>query len=87
MPEDLIIEVEDFMLTTVDNPFDPFTEFDAWLEYDVSKGYNTCGYLADLVRTSSALSELDNEIAIQTAIDDIVKENPFGIHKKVLRSK
>ena len=26
------------LITTVDNPFDPFTDFDNWYRYDESKG-------------------------------------------------
>ena len=35
----------EYMLTTVDNPFDPFTRFDEWLEYDTHMGYNTAAFL------------------------------------------
>ena len=33
------------MLTTIDNPYDPFTEYDRWLEFDEEKGYFTNSYL------------------------------------------
>jgi hypothetical protein len=71
------------MLTTIDNPFDPFTQFDEWYEFDVSKGYNSCSYLARIAKTSNELSELDNSIAIDQAIDEIVSLNVLGIYKKV----
>ena len=31
----------EYMLTTIDNPFNPFTNFDDWYAFDTSKGYNT----------------------------------------------
>lgn len=34
-------EPTEYMLTTLDNPFDPFTRFDEWLEYDTTLGYNS----------------------------------------------
>jgi len=73
----------DHMLTTVDNPFDPFTEFDAWYAFDTAAGYNTPGFLARIVKSSDELSEADQAKAIEDAIDEIVKENVTGIYKKV----
>ena len=40
------------MLTTIDNPFDPFTQFDDWLRFDEEKGYHTCQFLAKIARPS-----------------------------------
>lgn len=71
------------MLTTVDNPFSPFTQFDEWNRYDQMKGYNTLSFLARVVRTSDGLSEADQDAAIEAGIDEIVKENVLGLHKKV----
>lgn len=73
------------MLTTIDNPHDPFEEFDAWQAWDERAGYYTSNFLARVVVTSHELSEKDNELAIDQAIDEIVKENVLGIYKKVTR--
>ncbi len=71
------------MLTTMDNPHDPFTEFDEWLQFDESSGYYTTQYLARLTITSSELSDADQDAAIELAIDEIVRENINGMYKKV----
>ena len=60
------------MLTTKDNPFDPFTQWDDWRRYDEDKGYYTCEFLARLTDTSSELSDADQELAILTAIYEII---------------
>lgn len=73
-----------YMLTTIDNPFDPSTDFDRWYQYDVEKGYYTCGYLARICKTSDSLSEADQVKAIDEAIDEIVKMNINGLYTKVL---
>jgi hypothetical protein len=73
----------EYMLTTVDNPFNPFTRFDEWLAYDIGKGYNTTSFLDRIARVSNDLSEADQALAIQQAIDEIVDENVSGMWRKV----
>ena len=70
------------MLTTKDNPFNPFTQYEEWKVFDEDKGYFTNNYLARIVRTSNDLSEADQEAAINTAIDEIVELNILGIYRK-----
>ena len=74
------------MLTTVDNPYNPFTQFDEWYAFDEAAGYFTSGLLARIVRTSDDLSEADQSLAIEDAIDEIVRENVSGVHRKVSQS-
>ena len=50
------------MLTTFDNPFDPFEDFARWFVYDSEKGYNTCGLLAIASETSDSFIEESNLI-------------------------
>lgn len=78
--------IMDSMLTTTDNPFDPFTQFEEWYAFDESKGHHTCGYLARITKSSDELSQEDEDLAIEAAIDEIVKFNVFGIYKKVTRT-
>ncbi len=71
------------MLTTIDNPYDPFTNFDAWYNFDVAHGYNTLDFQARVAVTANELSDADQSAAIENAIDEIVKENVLGIYRKV----
>lgn len=73
------------MLTTVDNPYSPFDDWDSWLSFDMAAGYNTSGLLARIAVVSNDLSEADVEQAISQAIDEIVFENVSGVHKKVTK--
>jgi hypothetical protein len=70
-------------LTTVDNPFNPLTQFDEWYAFDNSKGYGTCSYLARIARTSDELSDEENSAEIERAIDEIVKYDFMNIYRKV----
>ncbi len=80
-----MVEMAEVMLTTVDNPFNPFEEFDSWLNYDMEKGYNSCGYLARIANTSIGVSDKMNEEEIERAIDEICDLN-FLLYRKVYRN-
>ncbi len=54
------------MLTTSDNPYNPFTQWDEWNVFDMEKGYNTCSYLARIAAVSDELSD-DSPVARRTA--------------------
>jgi hypothetical protein len=71
------------MLTTVDNPYDPFTQFDEWYAFDEAAGYHSAGLLARIINSSDELSEADQSVAIEQAIDEVVRENVLGIFRKV----
>ena len=76
---------KDCMLTTFDNPYDPFDQFTLWLMFDKEKGYNTCEYLARIVQLSDDLTEKEVDDETERAIDEIIKYDPFNIYKKVTR--
>lgn len=73
----------DYLLTTTDNPFNPHKQWDEWYSWDEAAGYSTCGLLARIVKTSDELSEADNELAIDQAIEEIVMINASGVHRKI----
>lgn len=73
------------MLTTVDNPFDPFEDFDSWFAFDTAMGYGSTDLLGRVVVYSDELSEADQLLAIEEAIDEIVRFNISGVHRKIVR--
>lgn len=76
----------EFVLTTIDNPFDPFEDFTSWFLFDVGKGYNSCSYLARIAKISDDMTEQEVSAEIERAIDEIIKYDFMGIYKKVKRS-
>lgn len=73
------------MLTTIDNPYDPFEQFTSWFLFDSEKGYNSCAYLGRIAKTSDQLSEEENDREVERAIDEIIKYDFMNIYKKVKR--
>lgn len=71
------------MLTTVDNPYNPFTQFNDWKAFDDEKGYHTCEYLARIAKTSDELSDQENDDIMESAINEIIDFNLLGIYQKV----
>ena len=77
--------MKEFMLTTFDNPFDPFDQFDEWYQFDIQNNYCTCSYLAMFAKTSDQLTQKQNNDEIERAIDEIIKYDFANIYKKVER--
>jgi len=69
----------EFFLTTTDNKWSPFTQFDEWLVYDEKeKHYNTLNYVARMTHTSHILSDELNDREIERVYDEIIKFDWLG---------
>ena len=71
------------LLSTVDNPFDPFYQFDEWFRYDCEKGYNCCGKPMRIAEITDDMSMTEEHAEIERAIDRIIALDPFNLYKKV----
>lgn len=74
-----------YTLTTFDNPYDPFKEFDKWILFDNDHQYNCCGKVARIARTSDSFTERENDLEVERAIDEIIRHDFLHIYKKVGR--
>ena len=75
----------EYMLTTFDNPYNPFEEFASWNLFDVGKGYNTSAMLGRIVKLSDDMTQQEEQNEINRAIDEIIKYDFLNIYKKVTR--
>lgn len=73
----------EYMLTTVDNPWNPFTDPDKWLQYDISHGYNTCNYLAKVVRVAEDWPEELVESEYNKGLRTILAEDPSHMYARI----
>ena len=71
------------MLTTIDNPYNPFTQFNQWFLFDVEKGYDSCGYLDRIAHTSDEFSDEEYIDETERAIDEILKYDFTNMRKKI----
>lgn len=77
------VVMDEYMLSTVDNPYNPFTHFSEWYAWDTISGYNTLSLLARIAQYSDDLFETDADRVIDDAMNEIVEENVSGVHIKV----
>jgi hypothetical protein len=76
-------DVDRYMLTTKDNPFNPYTQWNEWWAWDEDKGYHSSGLLDRIAKTSDELSDHDYHDALRYAVDRIIEEDVLDIYKRV----
>lgn len=83
-----MVDFKDVWITTVDNPYDPFTQWDQWYRYDEKNGYRTCGRLAKLARNAVDLSEEETEAQITAAIIALLDlYEPYEVYTLAIRGR
>lgn len=71
------------MVTTIDNPYSPFTQWEDWYAYDTQYNHNTCSLLAMF---TFAAEEID-VMADWFGMTELVRESPLGLHIMVTESQ
>ena len=73
-------------LSTNDNPFDPFEDFDNWYLYDIEYGYYSCSKLDRIVKIKDDFTEIEISQETERAIDAIIKNDFTDKFIKVTRT-
>jgi hypothetical protein len=71
------------MLSTKDNPYNPFENFDEWYRYDMDQGWDSSGRLARIAKLSDDMSDEEVDLETERAIDEIIKHDFLNIFIKV----
>lgn len=72
-------------VTTLDNPFDPFSDFDNWKRFDEDHGYYTTELICRFLNVSDEYDDdLYNE-QVEEAVDKVVHYNFYGNYRKVVK--
>lgn len=77
------METKKVAITTIDNPFDPIEDFDHWFEFDLEKGYNTCGKLARFTHVDDTMTDEEKINEVERGIDRLIQLDPIDIYKKI----
>ena len=88
MPE----HVQECMLTTIDNPYNPFDNFDQWYMFDEMQARREnrptcCGYLARVYLGPDDVSENEFNQVMNDVVDEICKLNLSGKFKKITKEE
>lgn len=81
-----MIDPASLILTTLDNPYNPHTEYEKWRRWDIDNGYDTESLIArmadipaDVDETNSLVMELYGNQAVQ----EILESDNMNIYKLV----
>ena len=79
---------KDIWITTVDNPFDPFTQWDRWLNFDEQNNYRTCERVARLAHCSKEnLSPMENKEFINQAMNTLCEFYGDRVYRLVVEGE
>ena len=74
---------EELVLTTIDNPYNPKTDYEKWRRWDVDNGYNTEEYLARITDVPDDI-DMDDDAEIikltNRAVQDILKNDLLNVY-------
>lgn len=83
---DTIGDDKEYCPTTIDNPWNPFTQFDAWYAYDTGAGYNTLIRWARMMRVMAEAERVDDpDLVANDAIDELIRLDPLNLYVKAAK--
>ena len=74
------------MLSTIDNPFNPFEDYSSWLMFDKEKGYDSAERLMRIAKLTDDKTQKEENEEIERAIDEIIKYDILNVYIKVSKT-
>lgn len=74
------------MLSTIDNPFNPFEDYSSWLMFDKEKGYDSAERLMRIAKLTDDMTQKEENEEIERAIDEIIKYDILNVYVKVSKT-
>lgn len=80
------LNADDLMLTTIDNPYNPKTQYDLWKQWDKDNGYETEEYIARLLNMEESY-DVDDEFMLNMltnkVINDILENDDLSLYRLI----
>lgn len=76
---------KEYMLSTIDNPYDPFEEFTLWLMFDKEKGYDSCERLMRIAQISDDMTQKEIDEEVDRAMDILIEHDFTNTFKRVTK--
>ena len=73
------------MITTFDNPFDPFEQFTLWHLFDKEKGYDSSERVMRLANISNDMTQKEVDEEVERAIDRLIEIDFTNTYKKLTK--
>lgn len=79
---------KEYMLSTFDNPYNPFHHFTLWDLFDREHGHNSCALIARVLEKNGisafdGLSQVELDAAADDAIDEIIMNDDANVYIRV----
>jgi len=74
---------KDYLISTSDNPYNPWTQFSEWFVWDETNGYHTCQKLARLCEFTDDLGDTEELLSYYDAAEKMLQYNFTGNYIKV----
>ena len=68
---------QEFCITTKDNPYDPFTQWDLWYDWDEQIGYHTWSVLARICGDTSSMEPEEERLYNYDSMKRLMEINPL----------
>lgn len=69
----MIIEDQEYLLTTVDNPHNPKEDYGKWKLWDEDNGYNTESYIARLLDMEDEF-DIEDDVKLSGLTDKVIRD-------------
>lgn len=81
------MEESEFLITTIDNPYNPYTQYEDWGRFDEDMGYHTWQRIDKLMPTNYLrMSLTERDFHVEEAMNKLIKALP-NIYTKVYKDK